>query len=68
MAKTLFSCILGRLGAAPLLQMSLSTLGYLYLTSDISLAQVTSDGTVNTQVIENGNVSEITGGETRGGN
>ncbi|MDJ0593061.1 MAG: filamentous hemagglutinin N-terminal domain-containing protein [Pleurocapsa sp. MO_226.B13] len=33
-----------------------------------ALAQVTSDGTVNTQVNQNGNVAEITGGETRGGN
>ena len=32
------------------------------------LAQVTSDGTVNTQVTENGNTAEITGGETRGDN
>ncbi|MGL4882773.1 MAG: filamentous hemagglutinin N-terminal domain-containing protein, partial [Waterburya sp.] len=47
---------------------SLCTLGFLYLSSDISLAQVTSDGTVNTQVNQNGNVAEITGGETRGGN
>jgi filamentous hemagglutinin family protein len=32
------------------------------------LAQVTSDGTVNTQVNQNGNVAEISGGETRGNN
>ena len=32
------------------------------------LAQVTSDGTVNTQVNQNGNTAEITGGETRGNN
>ena len=32
------------------------------------LAQVTSDETVNTQVTENGNTAEITGGETRGDN
>ena len=32
------------------------------------LAQVTSDGTVNTQVNQNGNTVEITGGETRGSN
>ncbi|MGL5834299.1 MAG: filamentous hemagglutinin N-terminal domain-containing protein [Waterburya sp.] len=47
---------------------SLFTLGSLYLSSDISLAQVTSDGTVNTQVTQNGNTAEITGGETRGDN
>ena len=34
----------------------------------VTLAQVTPDGTVNTQVNLNGNVSEITGGETRGSN
>ena len=34
----------------------------------IFLAQVTPDNTVNTQVNQNGNVSEITGGETRGEN
>ena len=32
------------------------------------LSQVTTDGTVNTQVNTNGNVLEITGGERRGGN
>lgn len=37
-------------------------------TSPSFLAQVTSDGTVNTQVTENGNTAEITGGETRGDN
>ncbi|MGL5832596.1 MAG: filamentous hemagglutinin N-terminal domain-containing protein [Waterburya sp.] len=68
MAKAFFSCVLRQLGVAPLFQICLSTLGYLYLTSDVSLAQVTSDGTVNTQVNQNGNVAEITGGETRGGN
>ncbi|MGV2830992.1 two-partner secretion domain-containing protein [Myxosarcina sp. GI1(2024)] len=31
-------------------------------------AQITSDGTVNTRVTQNGNVSEITGGETRKSN
>jgi filamentous hemagglutinin family protein len=53
---------------SPLLQIGLCTLGYLYATSEMSLAQVTTDGTVNTQVTINGKVSEITGGETRGGN
>jgi filamentous hemagglutinin family protein len=42
--------------------------GFLYTTSEISRAQVTPDGTVNTQVNQNGNVSEITGGEIRGSN
>ncbi|MGL6337553.1 MAG: filamentous hemagglutinin N-terminal domain-containing protein, partial [Waterburya sp.] len=53
---------------SPLFQISLCTLGYLFSTSKISIAQVTSDGTVNTQVNQNGNVAEITGGQTRGGN
>jgi filamentous hemagglutinin family protein len=68
MAKALFSCVLRRLGVVPLVQISLSTLGCLLLTSDISFAQVTSDGTVNTQVNQNGNVAEITGGERAGDN
>ncbi len=38
------------------------------LLSSPVASQVTSDGTVNTQVTQNGNVSEITGGETRGDN
>ena len=48
------------------LQLSLGMVVCL-LTSP-TLAQVTSDGTVNTQVNQNGNVAEITGGETRGDN
>ena len=52
----------------PLFQLSLCTVGYLCATSEISLAQVTTDNTVNTQVEQNGTVAEITGGETRGGN
>ena len=38
------------------------------LSANPLLAQVTTDGTVNTQVNQNGNVAEITGGETRGSN
>jgi filamentous hemagglutinin family protein len=53
---------------SPIFQISLCTLGCLYATSNAALAQVTSDGTVNTQVNQNGNVAEITGGETRSGN
>jgi filamentous hemagglutinin family protein len=66
--KTLLSCVLSQLNITPLFQISLSTLGYLFLTSNISFAQVTSDGTVNTQVNQNGNVAEITGGERAGDN
>ena len=50
---------------SPLLQTCLWIFGYLYATCDASLAQVSSDGTVNTQVSQNGNVANITGGETR---
>ncbi|MEL6439553.1 MAG: filamentous hemagglutinin N-terminal domain-containing protein [Cyanobacteria bacterium J06621_8] len=50
------------------LKISLWTFYYLFSTSSGALAQVTSDGTVNTQVNQNGNIAEITGGEVRGGN
>ena len=53
---------------SPLLQISLCTAGYLYASGNATLAQVTSDGTVNTQVNQNGSIAEITGGETRGSN
>ncbi len=53
---------------SPLLQVGICTFSYLYASSNTTLAQVTSDGTVNTQVNQNGNVAEITGGETRGSN
>ena len=49
-----------------LLQIGLCSFGYLYATSNIALAQVTPDGTVNTIVNQNGSIAEITGGETRG--
>ena len=54
--------------ALRLFQLSLCTIGYLFATVNTAIAQVTSDGTVNTQVNQNGNVAEITGGETRGSN
>ena len=44
----------------------LCTVGYICALSSITNAQVTSDGTVNTQVNQNDNVAEITGGETQG--
>ncbi|MEL6437928.1 MAG: filamentous hemagglutinin N-terminal domain-containing protein [Cyanobacteria bacterium J06621_8] len=47
-------------------QIGLGTFGFFYPNS--AQAQVTSDFTVNTQVNQNGNVAEITGGETRGSN
>ena len=40
----------------------------LVFVQDNAIAQVTPDGTVNTQVNQNGNTAEITGGETRGNN
>ena len=48
------------------LQLSLGT--FACLSASPVFAQVTSDGTVNTQVTQNDNLAEITGGETRGGN
>ena len=48
------------------LKLSLFTFACLFTTP--TLAQVTTDSTVNTQVNQNGNVAEITGGESRGGN
>jgi filamentous hemagglutinin family protein len=51
---------------SPLFHLSLCTLGCLYASS--TQAQVTSDGTVNTQVNQNGDVAEIRGGQTRGDN
>ena len=48
------------------LQISLGTV--FCLSASPIVAQVTTDGTVNTQVNQDGNVSEITGGETRGDN
>ena len=51
-----------------LFQICLCTFGLLSATSEISLAQITSDNTTNTEVNQNGNVAEITGGETRDGN
>ena len=50
-----------------LLKITLSILGC-FVTNDISLAQVTPDNTLDTEVNRNGNVSEITGGSTQGSN
>ena len=47
---------------------SLLGFGTVYLSASSVLAQVTSDGTVNTQITQDGNVAEITGGEARGTN
>ncbi len=52
----------------PFFQIGLCTCTYISATSDITLAQVTSDNTVNTKVNQNGRVAEITGGTTRGDN
>ncbi len=47
------------------LKISLTTIACLLPLSEIAYAQVIPDATVNTQVDQNGNVLEITGGETR---
>jgi filamentous hemagglutinin family protein len=46
----------------------LCTLGYSLSANNAAFAQVTSDGTVNTEVNDDGKTAEITGGETRGDN
>jgi filamentous hemagglutinin family protein len=51
-----------------LINICLYSIGFICVSNKISLAQVTSDNTVNTQVNQNGNVAEITGGETKGSN
>ena len=48
--------------------LSLQLVGTVCLSASPVLAQVASDSTVNTQVTQNGNVAEITGGEARGSN
>ena len=50
------------------LRLYFATLIALLCHTTVSQAQITTDGTVNTQVNQNGNAAEITGGETRGGN
>ena len=54
--------------AHSLVVMRFSRASYADAGSLLFLAQITSDGTVNTQVTQDGNTAEITGGETRGGN
>jgi filamentous hemagglutinin family protein len=51
-----------------IIKICLYSVSLICVGSKISLAQVTSDNTVDTQVNQNGNVSEITGGETRDDN
>ncbi len=51
-----------------LFQVGIYTFGLLLASSEVSLAQITSDNTTNTQVDTIDNVAEITGGETREGN
>lgn len=51
-----------------LFKVSLCTLGYLFATSEISLAQVTPDGTTNTTVNPDGNNFTIENGDRAGGN
>lgn len=49
-------------------QLPIYTLCYLIIAITPAKAQIVSDDTVNTQVNQNGNIAEITGGETRGSN
>ena len=51
-----------------LLKICFYALSFLFATNKALLAQIASDNSVGTQVNNNGNVAEITGGETRGGN
>ena len=57
-----------KLAFSHLIKICLSTFGCFCATGKISLAQVTPDATVNTQANQNGDITEITGGETRGSN
>ena len=45
-----------------LLQIGLYTFGYFHVLSQTALTQITTDGTVNTQVNRDENVTRITGG------
>ena len=53
---------------ANLLQVCVASFSFICTNKSIAIAQVTPDNTVNTQVNQNGNVAEITGGEARGDN
>jgi filamentous hemagglutinin family protein len=52
----------------PLMRIGIFAFACLHFSSKVANAQVTADDTVNTQVNRTDNVSEITGGETRGDN
>ncbi len=54
-----------KLALSDIFQVSLCAFGYLYATSDITLAQITPDNSVNTTVNQQGNIAEITGGTTK---
>ena len=49
-------------------EICLLAVSYFCVSGNIAEAQVTPDNTVDTNVNQNGNVSEITGGQTRGDN
>ena len=49
-------------------EICLFAISYFCVSGNIAKAQVTPDNTVNTTVNQNGNVSEITGGQTEGDN
>jgi filamentous hemagglutinin family protein len=52
----------------PLMRIGIFAFACLHFSCKVANAQVTADDTVNTQVNQTDNVSEITGGETRGDN
>jgi len=51
-----------------ILHISIASLGLIAINKGAIFSQVLPDGTINTQVNQDGNVAEITGGETRGSN
>ena len=57
-----------RLDLHPLLKLYLCTVVYFLAVNQVAIAQITPDSTVNTKVILDENIAEITRGETRGRN
>ena len=58
-----------KLSLSFVLKVSLAILGSIFASGKVAFSQVTPDSTdINTQVNQNGNVAEITGGQTKGGN
>ncbi|MCC0175888.1 filamentous hemagglutinin N-terminal domain-containing protein [Waterburya agarophytonicola K14] len=55
-------------GKIPLFPLIITTFACFFSSNEVILAQVIPDNSINTQVNQNQNVSEITGGETQGNN